>query len=426
MFKKRNLIFLSLLILGVFLISGCWLISTPTYTVTYDGNGHTGGSVPTDSTVYKENDTVTVLDKGDLVKTGYTFAGWNTAADGSGTDHAVGSTFIMGAADVTLYAQWATNTYTVTFNSQGGSAVDSQTVEHGGKVTKPTNPTRTSYTFGGWYKESGCINSWDFATDTVTTNVTLYAKWATNTYTVTFNKNDDAATGTMAAQTIASGSSANLTACAFSKTGWTFAGWATTSDGTVEYADGASYTMGTADVTLYAKWTPLYALRDTGPAGGLIFYVKEGGYSDGWMYLEAAPATTEWTSKQWGSYQTEIGGTGIGIGSGQSNTTTIVTWLDDNTDDAHGDVTYKTDRAAYLCDDLTLGGYSDWFLPSKDELDQMYANLHLQGVGGFDDNSFWSSSESSAGGAWNQYFSSGSQYSHLKYLANRVRAVRAF
>ena len=67
MFKKRNLIFLSLLILGVLLITGCWLISTPTYTVTYDGNGHTGGSVPTDSTVYKENDTVTVLDKGDLV-----------------------------------------------------------------------------------------------------------------------------------------------------------------------------------------------------------------------------------------------------------------------------------------------------------------------------------------------------------------------
>ena len=349
MFKKRNPIFLSLLILGVFLISGCWLISTPTYTVTYDGNGHTGGSVPTDSTVYKENDTVTVLDKGDLVKTGYTFAGWNTATDSSGTDHAVGSTFIMGAAEVTLYAQWATNTYTVTFNSQGGSAVSLQTVNHGGKVTKPTNPTRTGYTFGGWYKESGCTNAWDFATDTVISNVTLYA-----------------------------------------------------------------------------KWTPLYALRDTGPAGGLIFYVKEGGYSDGWMYLEAAPATTEWTSKQWGSYQTEIGGTGIGIGSGQSNTTTIVTWLDDNTDDAHGDVKYKTDRAAYLCDDLTLGGYDNWFLPSKDELDQMYANLHLQGIGGFDDNSFWSSSESSAGGAWNQYFSSGSQYSHLKYLANRVRAVRAF
>jgi len=418
MFKKRNLIFLSLLILGVFLISGCWLISTPTYTVTYDGNGYTGGSVPTDSTVYKENDTVTVLDKGDLVKTGYTFAGWNTAADGSGTDHAVGSTFIMGAADVTLYAQWATNTYTVTFNSQGGSAVDSQTVEHGGKVTKPTNPTRTSYTFGGWYKESGCINSWDFATDTVTTNVTLYAKWATNTYTVTFNKNDDAATGTMAAQTIASGSSANLTACAFSKTGWTFAGWATTSDGTVEYADGASYTMGTADVTLYAKWTPLYALRDTGPAGGLIFYVKEDGYSDGWMYLEAAPSDQS-GGTQWGSYGSSIGGTETSIGTGQSNTTTIVTWLNNN---------FETDRAAQLCDVLTEGAYSDWFLPSKDELNLMYTNLKVAGVGGFTF-WYWSSSEFSADNVYVQYFVSGGQGTQPKNATSisiRVRAVRAF
>jgi uncharacterized repeat protein (TIGR02543 family) len=77
----------------------------------------------------------------------------------------------------------------------------------------------------------------------------------TPTYTVTFDKNDTGATGTMVAQTIASGSSANLTACAFTKTGWTFAGWAETSGGTVVYVDGASYTMGSANVTLYAQWT---------------------------------------------------------------------------------------------------------------------------------------------------------------------------
>jgi len=351
MSKKRNLILIFLLVLGVLLISGCWLISTPTYTITYDGNGHTGGSVPTDSTVYKENDTVTILDKGDLVKTGYTFAGWNTQADGSGTDHAVGSTFIIGASDVTLYAKWAINSYTVTFNSQGGSAVSSQTVNHGGKVSKPTDPTKTGYAFAGWYKESGCTNAWDFATDTVTSNITLYA-----------------------------------------------------------------------------KWTPLYALRDTGPAGGLIFYVKEGGYSDGWMYLEAAPASTEWTGKQWGSYGTLIGGTGTGIGTGQSNTTIIVNWLNSNTDNTYGDVTNKTDRAAYLCDALTLDGYSDWFLPSKDELNLMYTNLHniVTPVGGFADRYYWSSSEDSAGIAWYQYFGNGSQYDDDEGSSGRVRAVRAF
>jgi uncharacterized repeat protein (TIGR02543 family) len=68
-------------------------------------------------------------------------------------------------------------TFTVTFNSQGGSAVTSATVASGAKVTKPTDPTRSGYTFAGWYKESACLNVWNFSTDTVTAIVTLYAKW---------------------------------------------------------------------------------------------------------------------------------------------------------------------------------------------------------------------------------------------------------
>ena len=75
-----------------------------------------------------------------------------------------------------------------------------------------------------------------------------------NDHTVTFDKNDAAATGSMAPQTIASGGAANLAACGFSKTGWSFAGWATTPDGSVAYADQAPFTMGVANVTLYARW----------------------------------------------------------------------------------------------------------------------------------------------------------------------------
>ena len=62
----------------------------------------------------------------------------------------------------------------VTFDSQGGSAVDSQIVSDDEKATKPTTPTKEGYTFGGWYKESGCTNVWDFDTDTVTSDVTLF------------------------------------------------------------------------------------------------------------------------------------------------------------------------------------------------------------------------------------------------------------
>lgn len=67
--------------------------------------------------------------------------------------------------------------YTVTFNAQGGSTVASLKVEHGKTVEKPADPVKAPYAFGGWYKESTCTTSWNFATDTVTGDITLYAQW---------------------------------------------------------------------------------------------------------------------------------------------------------------------------------------------------------------------------------------------------------
>jgi uncharacterized repeat protein (TIGR02543 family) len=72
----------------------------------YDGNTNTGGIVPIDTNTYSQTFTVTVLDNGTLTKTGYTFAEWNTQADGNGTDRAPASTFAMGIANVTLYEKW--------------------------------------------------------------------------------------------------------------------------------------------------------------------------------------------------------------------------------------------------------------------------------------------------------------------------------
>lgn len=80
------------------------------HTVTYDGNANTTGSVPTDSSTYTAGTSVTVLgNTGIMTKTGCTFAGWNTAANGSGTMYAVGQTFAMGHENVTLYAYWKQN-----------------------------------------------------------------------------------------------------------------------------------------------------------------------------------------------------------------------------------------------------------------------------------------------------------------------------
>jgi len=105
----------------------------PTYTVTYDGNGNTGGTAPVDaSSPYVQGATVTVLGQGTLVRTGYTFDG-----DGSGTNRAAGDTFSMGTANVTLYAQWDINDYTVTFDKNGGDTEadpTTKTTAYGGNV----------------------------------------------------------------------------------------------------------------------------------------------------------------------------------------------------------------------------------------------------------------------------------------------------
>ena len=181
---------------------------------------------------------------------------------------------------------------------------------------------------------------------------------------------------------------------------------------TVEVSDGALFDTQSYTITVAENGT-----CDIGPAGGCIFYDK-GSYSNGWRYLEAAPVSTE-MDKEWGSYGTLIGGTGTGIGTGQSNTTIIVAWLN-----SHG----ETDRAAQVCDALVYGGYSDWFLPSRDELDLMYENLHniVTPVGGFFDGFYWSSSERTGTLAWSQFFLTGELTREIKKVSILVRAVRAF
>jgi uncharacterized repeat protein (TIGR02543 family) len=86
-------------------------------------------------------------------------------------------TFTMPAANVTVSAEFTAVVCTVTFNVNGGSSVLAQTVASGDTVTAPTALAKTDYVFGGWYREAGLTNLWDFSTDTVTADITLYARW---------------------------------------------------------------------------------------------------------------------------------------------------------------------------------------------------------------------------------------------------------
>lgn len=162
-----------------------------------------------------------------------------------------------------------------------------------------------------------------------------------------------------------------------------------------------------------------YNIGDTGPAGGLVFYINPNYENDHWRYMEAAPDDfpgDNYYSIEWSNDYIVTGATGTAIGTGKSNTHRIV--------NIHGESNY----AAKLCYDLKVGGYSDWFLPSKDELNKLYAMKEL-GFGNFPTaNSiwcpYWSSSEYDAYDAWYQNFSGGVQFSNIKLGLNRVRAVR--
>ena len=230
-----------------------------TSTITWNANG--GSVTPPTSTYTYDGATVTLPTP---TRDGYTFNGWFTAASGGTKITEVGTTN-KPSADVEYFAQWTINSYTVSFDLQGhGSAIDNQTINHGGQATTPTEPTATGYTFGGWYKEPGCTNAWDFAADVVTSNITLYAKWTANTYTLTYNINrptkyDNKETETdfpaQTTVTVNAGGTITLPNPSIKIETITVytAKWKDASD--KEYTGGAEITP-TGDMTLTAQWTP--------------------------------------------------------------------------------------------------------------------------------------------------------------------------
>jgi len=142
--------------------------------------------------------------------------------------------------------------------------------------------------------------------------------------------------------------------------------------------------------------------------GGVIAYIDESGKHG----LIATISDQSEGIKWYNGSSIHIGATETEIGTGRSNTIKIA--------QAQGEGSY----AAKLCDELILNGYNDWFLPSKDELNELYQNRRL--IDGFSTSSYWSSSENDQSSAWRQYFGNGNQYYSSKKSEYRVRPIRAF
>ncbi|MBQ6781071.1 MAG: SUMF1/EgtB/PvdO family nonheme iron enzyme [Treponema sp.] len=150
----------------------------------------------------------------------------------------------------TTQAPAATGSCTVTFETNGGSAVTAQTVESGKTASEPTAPTKDGFTFGGWYTDSALTGVFSFST-AITSNTTLYAKWisaAVPTFEVTFETNGGSA---VTKQVVASGGVAVLPSASPTKTGSEFIGWYADSGFSIKY----NFTTPiTADTTVYARW----------------------------------------------------------------------------------------------------------------------------------------------------------------------------
>lgn len=243
-----------------------WTANIRSYTATFNGNG---GGTPSPSTITKTYDS----ELGTLPtcsRTGYTFLGWYTAS--SGGTKISSTTKITGT--VTYYAQWSINSYTLTYNVNGGNAVSpaSKSVQYGSAYGTLPTPTRAStaqysYTFAGWYTTATGGTQVTANTTMGAGNTTIYAHWTAThrIYTVTLDGN---------------GGTPSQSSCSFyynealgtlptvTRTGYTFKGWSTSANGPVNVN---TTTKVTGNVTYYAIWQiNSYTLTVTAGTGGTV------------------------------------------------------------------------------------------------------------------------------------------------------------
>ena len=323
---------------------------------------------------------------------------------------------------------------TIVFNNNGGSgSMEEQTILANQSANLSANSfDREGYTFKGWaYSETGEVEYEDeenYAVGSLTENetVTLYAVWTANTSTINFNVNGG--TGgpdtTFSVEAVFGSPMPSLheqTLPTREKRGFT-GYFDAPIDGTMYYMPNL-ISVRTWDkdsnATLYAQWRDegVYELGDGGPGGGIIFYKSEEGFMvtgyDIAHYLEAAPVDAfakelMWASSDFFDYFIDVLGTEIGRGR----------------DNTNGILAVDADApAARACVDYAGGGKTDWFLPSIDELYQLYLQKNI--VGDFSTDCYWSSSEYASDYVWVQYFDRTRYYSS-KNSKGRVRAIRAF
>ena len=198
-----------------------------------------------------EHGTATILNQNTFTREGYDFVGWNTKADGSGDNYSDLAEVTL-TDNLELFAIWSIKTFTVTFKTNGGSSISTQTIDYGKRVTIPNDPNKIGYTFSGWYSDEGLTTIFDFNT-LVTSDLFIYAKWEKNRYTIKFNANNG--TEDYTEQEVLHDTATALNQNTFTKEGYDFSGWNTKADGTgSSYSDLETVSL-SGNLELYAIWS---------------------------------------------------------------------------------------------------------------------------------------------------------------------------
>jgi len=312
------------------------------YTITYNTTNSTGGTAPAAATFITGSTPYLIsANTGNLVRTAFSFSGWNTAADGTGTTYlATGLVSVSPTANLVLYPKWTALKFTVTYygnNNSGGTApTDSTEYLNGASLTVSSVGTlvRNGYNFTGWTTDSANTSSVIAASSTITinlANVQLYAKWQVIPYTVTYNS--------QGGSSVINGSytvGGTLTLPADpTRAGYTFSGWFLASSGGTALVSPYS-PPSTGALTLFAQWTPIqYTVTYNGnlSVGGSV-PVNSATYTVGSSIPvvgnTGALIKTGYTFSDW-ALNSQGTGTVYGAGSslpvGTSNVTLYARWI---------------------------------------------------------------------------------------------------
>lgn len=258
-----------------------YAVWTEIFSISYNGNDFESGTVPTDSNLYTATESViilgnaeTVSQAGSLAKTGYRFVGWNTSADGLGTNYLCGASILL-TTGIVLYALWST-THTITYNA---NTADSGSIPVDSNLYISTDSIIVLGNVNNLIKSGYVLDHWNSAADAsetdyqiassvnITADTVLYAVWI-NTSSIIYNGNgNDSGLAPVDVGLYKVGSSVTVlgNTGVLAKTGYRFIGWNTSIDGSGTSYSGESYvTITVDDITLYAVWAKTHTVTYNG------------------------------------------------------------------------------------------------------------------------------------------------------------------